>query len=76
MAEWTKATVLKTVMLRTPVNEWLDPKKEAPRSRGLFLFQRHPHREGTGGGVLLTVVVLNVRSLSRRDQHLNHGDLV
>ena len=25
MAERTKATVLKTVVLRTPVNEWLDP---------------------------------------------------
>ena len=23
--------------------------------RGLFLFQWHPHREGTGGGVLVTV---------------------
>ncbi len=22
---------------------------------GLFLFQRHPHREGTGGGVLVMV---------------------
>jgi len=29
---------LKTVVLRTPVNEWLDPMKEAPRLRGLFLF--------------------------------------
>jgi hypothetical protein len=25
--------------------------------RGLFLFQRHPYREVTGGGVLVTVGV-------------------
>ena len=56
MAEWTKATVLKTVVLRTPVNESLD-LKEAPSNEGAFLFQRHPHREGTGGGVLVTVGV-------------------
>ena len=52
MAERTKATVLKTVVLRTPVNEWLDPMKEAPSNEGLLLFQRDPHREGIGGGVL------------------------
>ena len=34
MAERTKATVLKTVVLRTPVNEWLDPRKEAPSFEG------------------------------------------
>jgi len=33
-------------------NEWLDPMKEAPSFEGAFLFQRHPHREGTRGGVL------------------------
>jgi len=37
MAEWTKATVLKTVVLRTPVNEWLDPMTEAPSVEGAFL---------------------------------------
>ena len=37
MAERTKATVLKTVVLRTPVNEWLDPMKEAPSNEGAFL---------------------------------------
>ena len=26
--------------------------KEAPQTTGLLWFQRHPHREGTGGGVL------------------------
>ena len=56
MVEWTKATVLKTVVLRTPVNESLD-LKEAPSFEGAFLFQRHPHREVTGGGVLVTVGV-------------------
>jgi len=30
MAEWTKAKVLKIVVLRAPVNEWLNPMKEAP----------------------------------------------
>ena len=25
-------------------NEWLDPIKKPPRLRGLFSFQRHPHR--------------------------------
>ena len=34
MAEWTKATVLKTVVLRTPVNECLGPMKEAPSTEG------------------------------------------
>ena len=28
------ATHLKTVVLRTPVNEWLDPMKEAPSFEG------------------------------------------
>ena len=51
MAEWTKATVLKTVVPRTPVNEWLDPMKEAPLSRGGFsCFSATPTREATGGG--------------------------
>ena len=31
------ATHLKTVVLRTPVNEWLDPMKEAPSNEGAFL---------------------------------------
>ena len=42
MAEWTKATVLKTVVLRTPVNEWLDPMKEAPSFKGAFLVSETP----------------------------------
>ena len=37
MAEWTKATVLKSVVLRAPVNEWLGPMKEAPSFEGAFL---------------------------------------
>ncbi len=32
------AMPLKTVVLRTPVNEWLDPMKEAPSFEGLHLF--------------------------------------
>jgi len=48
-------THLKTVLPRTPANEWLGPMKEAPSFEGAFLFQVHPHREGTGGGVLVTV---------------------
>ena len=36
------ATHLKTVVLRTPVNEWLDPMKEVFSNEGLFLYQRHP----------------------------------
>jgi hypothetical protein len=39
----------------TRQNEWLNPMKEAPSVEGLLLFQRHPHLEGTGGGVLVTV---------------------
>ncbi len=31
------ATHLKTVVLRTPVNEWLDPMKEAHSNEGGFL---------------------------------------
>ena len=42
MAERTKATVLKTVVLRTPVNEWLDPMKEAPLYEGAFLVSTTP----------------------------------
>jgi len=42
MAEWTKATVLKTVVLRTPVNEWLGPMKEAPSNEGAFLVPAAP----------------------------------
>ena len=56
MAEWTKATVLKTVVLRTPVNEWLGPMKEAPSNEGAFLVSATPpsgrHRGwGIGDGV-------------------------
>jgi len=43
MAEWTKATVLKTVVLRTPVNEWLGPMKETPSFKGVFLVSATPH---------------------------------
>ena len=55
MAERTKATVLKTVVLRTPVNEWLDPRKEAPSLEGASLVPSTPHigkapGAGTGGG--------------------------
>ena len=59
MAEWTKATVLKTVVIRTPVNEWLDSKKEAPSFEVAFLVSATPpsgrHRgqgTGDGGGVV------------------------
>ena len=59
MAELTKATDLKTVVLRTPVNEWLDPKKEAPSFEGASLVSETPpsgrHRgrgTGDGGGVV------------------------
>ena len=37
MAERTKATHLKTVVLRPPVNEWLGPMTEAPSFEGAFL---------------------------------------
>jgi len=36
------ATNFKTVLFRTPVNEWLDPMKEVFSNEGLFLYQRHP----------------------------------
>ena len=42
MAEWTKATVLKIVVLRTPVNERLDPMKEAPSFEGASLVSGTP----------------------------------
>ena len=56
MTEWTKATVLKTVVLRTPVNEWLDSMKEAPSFKGAFLVSVTPPSGpipgwGTGGVV-------------------------
>ena len=41
MAERTKATHLKTVVLRTPVNESLD-LKEAPSNEGAFLVSETP----------------------------------
>ena len=53
------ATHLKTVMLRTPVNEWLGPITEAPSFEGASLVSETPpsgrHRgwgTGDGGGVL------------------------
>jgi hypothetical protein len=53
MAEWTKATVLKTVVLRTPVNEWLDPMKEAPSFEGAsFVSETPPIGEVSGVGYL------------------------
>ena len=36
------ATHLKTVVLRTPVNEWLDPMKEAPSNEGASLVSETP----------------------------------
>ena len=45
-------------MLRTPVNEWLDPMKEAPSVEGAFLVSETPPSgrqkgRGTGdGGVI------------------------
>ena len=51
MAEWTKATVLKTVVLRPPVNEWLGPMKEAPSNEGAFLvFSDTPIGKAPGVG--------------------------
>ena len=51
MAERTKATVLKTVVLRTPVNEWLDPKKEAPSNEGAsFVSETPPIGKASGVG--------------------------
>ena len=52
MAEWTKATVLKTVVLRPPVNEWLDPMKEAPSNEEAFLVSVTPPSGRYPGGVL------------------------
>jgi len=49
MAEWTKATVLKTVVLRPPVNEWLGLMKEAPRLRGFSRFSGPPSGSLGGG---------------------------
>ena len=43
------ATHLKTVVIRTPVNEWLDPMKETPSNEGAFLVSATPHREAIGG---------------------------
>jgi hypothetical protein len=58
MAEWTKATVLKTVVLRTPVNECLDPKKEAPSFKGAFLVSAPPSSGGRRDGILVRVGAL------------------
>ena len=51
---------LKTVVLRTPVNEWLDPKKEAPSNEWAFLVSDTPpigrHQvAGTGDGWFILV---------------------
>jgi len=53
MAEWTKATVLKTVVLPTPVNQWLGPKKEAPSFEGAFLVSVIPPSGRHRGWVLI-----------------------
>ena len=55
MAEWTKATVLKTVVLRTPVNGWLGPKKEAPSFEVASLVSETLPSGRHQGGVLVTV---------------------
>jgi len=44
-------------VLHTPVNKWLDPMKVAPSTEGASLVSATPLREGTGGGVLVTVGV-------------------
>ena len=55
------ATHLKTVVLRTPVNESLGPKKEAPQTRGFSCFRDTPLGKapgvgtGDGGGVVSEV---------------------
>ena len=52
------ATHLKTVVLRTPVNERLGPTLEAVSDcclRPCPCLRDTPHREGTGGRVLVTV---------------------
>ena len=44
---------LKTAVLRPPVNEWLDPMKEAPSNEGAFLVPATPpsgRRRGWGTG--------------------------
>jgi len=46
------ATNLKTVVFRTPVNEWRDPMKEVPLNEGLILFQRGTPSERHWGWVL------------------------
>ena len=43
------ATPLKTVVLRTPVNEWLGPMKEAPSNEGAFLISATPPSESHRG---------------------------
>ena len=55
MAEWTKATVLKTVVLRTPVNEWLNPMNGAPSNEGGFLVPATPPSGRHRGWVLVMV---------------------
>ena len=59
MAERTKPTVLKSVVLRTPANESLDPMKEATSNEGAFLVSETPpigkapgRDTGDGGGVV------------------------
>ena len=52
MAERTKATVLKTVVLRTPVNESLD-LKEATSNEGAFLVSVKAVRQFTHSYLIL-----------------------
>jgi hypothetical protein len=68
-------TDFKSVMLRTPVNQWLGPKKEAPQTRDFLIPATPPsgrHRgRGTGddGGVVtgsVEVLVLGRRLLLRK----------
>ena len=47
------ATHLKTVVLRTPVNEWLGPMKEAPSNEGAFLVSAAPPISKAIGGRVL-----------------------
>ena len=47
------ATHLKTVVLRTPVNEWLGPMKEAPSNEGTFLVSVKAVRQFTHSCLIL-----------------------
>jgi len=45
-------------VLRTPVNECLDPKKEAPSFKGAFLVSAPPSSGGRRDGILVRVGAL------------------